>query len=698
MAEVAPLKASDVPFDPEMTDEPGGLIDRVLAMDPWCNLGKEKTVRKHLVHNSRLWTCQPGEVVVREGDYGSSAFFILKGSVRVVLEGRLSAEQEGRSTSKKRSWFESLSQLWTNRKVPEARSSPGKHVLTDVDHPSWQEEHIPIHLPDMGVVLGKHKTAHLRAGEIFGEIGALIRAPRTASVFTEDPGTELLEIRWQGLRDLRKLEPFKQRLDDLYRERSLRTHLRSLPIFDQLGDTPSIRERLQAGQHAELLIEEIGLRQPRDPKPRLIRDLELSLTPVADSISRDGSIHAAVFITDGWAADEARQRALRAVCADLQAPVVIIWRGAPEGKVHWQWTPAESMGEGGAAPRVEEREQSISKAFLSSIIRELVLEELCLSTEFHSFGDLAKNTTSTKLSEEPIIVSEGQYPNGVYLMRSGFARISHSINGVDKTVSYICSPHAFGLKEIAHNWRAAKQQVQPVPYQHTLRCLGYVDVLFVPTAVVERHILPTLHEGALPSMISQRSSEAMLDPLATLQAANGMDGSTIEFLVDRRLISGKEAMVIDMERCTRCDDCVRACASTHDGNPRFLRHGPTHNRFMYANACMHCADPVCMIGCPTGAISRELAEGQVVINDPSCIGCGTCANNCPYDNIRLVGIQTESGNPFVTSKGKEITKATKCDLCIQQVGGPSCERACPHDALHRVDLNEVGNLVDWLKR
>ena len=51
---------------------------------------------------------------------------------------------------------------------------------------------------------------------------------------------------------------------------------------------------------------------------------------------------------------------------------------------------------------------------------------------------------------------------------------------------------------------------------------------------------------------------------------------------------------------------------------------------------VECTDPVCMIGCPTGAIHRNVEEGVVVINDDTCIGCGTCANSCPYDNIRLV--------------------------------------------------------------
>jgi len=120
---------------------------------------------------------------------------------------------------------------------------------------------------------------------------------------------------------------------------------------------------------------------------------------------------------------------------------------------------------------------------------------------------------------------------------------------------------------------------------------------------------------------------------------------------------------------------------------------------MVANACMHCADPVCMLGCPTGAIHRVREGGQVAINDETCIGCATCATNCPYDNIRMVDIRDKSGN-FVLDENTNapIMKATKCDLCFDQPGGPACQRACPHDALVRVNLNDLPSLVNWTNR
>ena len=45
-----------------------------------------------------------------------------------------------------------------------------------------------------------------------------------------------------------------------------------------------------------------------------------------------------------------------------------------------------------------------------------------------------------------------------------------------------------------------------------------------------------------------------------------------------------------------------------------------------------------------------------------------------------------------------IAKATKCDLCVDQWGGPACQRACPHDALVRMDMSQVSALTEWLKR
>ena len=209
----------------------------------------------------------------------------------------------------------------------------------------------------------------------------------------------------------------------------------------------------------------------------------------------------------------------------------------------------------------------------------------------------------------------------------------------------------------------------------TLTAVGYVDVIRVPASVLAQFVFPNME---MPVNMAEQSV-----------GKSQSNDTLMQWAVDERFINGRQTMVMDLNKCVRCDDCVSACAAAHDGNPRFRRHGKTIDHWLVANACMHCADPVCMIGCPTGAIHRSLSGGTVIINDDTCIGCGTCANSCPYQNISLVQISDAKGNGLVDDQThRPIMKATKCDLCSDQIGGPACVRACAHDALQRVDFQE----------
>ena len=54
----------------------------------------------------------------------------------------------------------------------------------------------------------------------------------------------------------------------------------------------------------------------------------------------------------------------------------------------------------------------------------------------------------------------------------------------------------------------------------------------------------------------------------------------------------------------------------------------------------------------------------------------------------MVGLK--NGLPVLDPVSREpIVKATKCDLCASLPSGPSCERACAHDALKRVDIQSL---------
>jgi len=341
--------------------------------------------------------------------------------------------------------------------------------------------------------------------------------------------------------------------------------------------------------------------------------------------------------------------------------------------------------------------------------------KVAAATQFETYGDyewsgkykdLLKSGAPT--AKEPIVAQEEDYPNSVVVVRTGFARVTQRYGDGHRTLNYLGAGQVYGFEEIAHNWRSPDN---PVTLQYTLRVMGYTHILVIPAPIIEEFVLPAIPKDKLPPVIVQE--EGTRSPFAAKQtvkkkaAATGLDGSAagsqigpdlMEFLTQNRFFNGTEAMLINMDRCTRCDDCVRACAATHDNNPRFLRHGPIHDNIMVAQACMHCTDPVCMIGCPTGAIHRSSFGGQVIVNPATCIGCTACANNCPYGNIRMVEARDDDGEILIAADTKPILKATKCDLCSDQYGGPACERACPHDALTRMNLNTLDELVGWLRR
>ena len=64
----------------------------------------------------------------------------------------------------------------------------------------------------------------------------------------------------------------------------------------------------------------------------------------------------------------------------------------------------------------------------------------------------------------------------------------------------------------------------------------------------------------------------------------------------------------------------------------------------------------------------------------------------------MVEIHDEQGRVITDADMAPLRKATKCDLCLEQLTGPACERACPHDALARINLNDLDGFARWLKR
>jgi Fe-S-cluster-containing dehydrogenase component len=173
---------------------------------------------------------------------------------------------------------------------------------------------------------------------------------------------------------------------------------------------------------------------------------------------------------------------------------------------------------------------------------------------------------------------------------------------------------------------------------------------------------------------------------------NSIQTMSLEQFLTQDLVQGQNMLLFDLEKCTRCDECVKACIATHDdGVTRLIREGLRFEKYLVPTSCRACTDPVCMTRCPVGSIRRKGTLDIVIEN--WCIGCTNCATDCPFGNINMVPI---SGLVQIAGSGaKEKQKAqaegglraATCDLCVEYKE-PNCVRACPHDAAFRVDARE----------
>jgi len=270
-----------------------------------------------------------------------------------------------------------------------------------------------------------------------------------------------------------------------------------------------------------------------------------------------------------------------------------------------------------------------------------------------------------------VICTQGEPADSFYLVRLGFVKVSQQRPGGDLVLAYLARGSYFGEMAL----------LTGTPRIATCSALDHVEVVRVSgedfQLMLDRfpEIRRKLEEAAAEHMEQNR--------LRVTQVAE----VSVDRFLNQGLMEAQSLLIIDLDRCTRCDQCVRACADAHDGVSRLVRDGLRFDRYLVATSCRQCRDPLCMVGCPVGSIRRRNSL-EVIIED-WCIGCGQCANNCPYGNINMHPFPIELDDPAYPGRriaGMKL-KATSCDLCLDHEE-PSCVYACPHDAAHRVNPPE----------
>ena len=176
------------------------------------------------------------------------------------------------------------------------------------------------------------------------------------------------------------------------------------------------------------------------------------------------------------------------------------------------------------------------------------------------------------------------------------------------------------------------------------------------------------------------------------------------------------AMIIDIEKCIGCGNCVRACAAENHVPEGFFRtwieryqveegvdnpkvdspeggiHGfpvtqisATAKTFFVPKMCNHCADSPCTQVCPVGATFVS-PDGVVLVDSSYCLGCRYCVQACPY-GCRFI-------NPTTNT-------AEKCTLCYHRITKgltTACCEACPTGARQLADMKDPKDPIhDFLR-
>jgi carbon-monoxide dehydrogenase iron sulfur subunit len=362
---------------------------------------------------------------------------------------------------------------------------------------------------------------------------------------------------------------------------------------------------------------------------------------------------------------------------------------------------------------------------LGRVLEELHLGAHNVSNELRA--ELKRVARYTVYGKHHVLCQEGTPIDRIVLIKSGWARRTHGIPihptstevvmvfGESIGVDFLGAGKCLGLEGVT----------EPERWKYSASVLARTEALEIPLTTFSND--PKLR-SELARLFSQICGEAEFTPKPIDAYSDIQSLKSSEQEIATGVIDGANLLVMDMDLCVRCGNCSLACHKVH-GQSRLLRRGIQIERpvaigkrrlqhALLPQVCLHCKDPECLTGCPTGAIFRD-PLGQVDIHAADCIGCFDCATQCPYDAITMVprtlpkqsfsAINTIRNlirlrpTPVEPFSDADDVVAIKCNLCqntgLNPLGAKrqaySCEENCPTGALVRVNpleyFDEIGS-------
>jgi Fe-S-cluster-containing dehydrogenase component/CRP-like cAMP-binding protein len=356
--------------------------------------------------------------------------------------------------------------------------------------------------------------------------------------------------------------------------------------------------------------------------------------------------------------------------------------------------------------------------------RDAIIEQIRLKTSLAPLmpEELKRYSVFRVFSKNHVLFRENEPVKRIYIIKEGWSRRTREAGG--QAEDFLGRGYCYGAEAASGEAR----------WPYTMTLMGRSEVLEI--SVSKLRASPALRD-ALVSFLAAHMPPALGARVNYKPAVREKMSLAQERLIDSGLVDGTNLLVMDMDLCVRCGNCSLACHKIH-GQSRLTRRGVHVTRLdaprphaiqsvLSPEVCMHCADPECLTGCPTGAIGR-FTLGQVDIDPKTCIGCGDCATQCPYNAISMVSRKPKEAPPGVGFKSKiqdllrispdpipsavEATEdlvAIKCNLCSDRatLNPPnkktrrySCEENCPTGALARINpreyFTEIGNIEGLL--